>query len=251
MGALSLDELDRLTPFYINTKYKGMNGRLYATKEDCVFTEHSKIIHQIPFKFIKNISMPRIPKGNEEHGTIELADDKTTYSYAIDDDLTSAEEVYFYLKGKLLGKKQIDNFLKETVDLKDIECKKMFPPSIIARFITLPNLLYPGERIQAALQGRYCPSFSKHTYGVLTVTDKRIFFFDYAGMVARDLERSEFKSLRIINSFNNFSDGHGRKTYSVEFNDSDFIVSVRTSRHIKIEMFYKVLEPNKKLDESF
>lgn len=250
MGELSLDELDRITPFYINTKFNGMTGRLYATKDDCVFTGHHKIIHQIPFKFIRNISMPKSMQNNEQ-GTIELADDSQIYSYSIDDDQTSAEEVFYYLKGKLLNKKQIDSFIRDKVTLLEFESKKMFPPSIIARFEAAPNLLYPGEKIQGALQGRYCPSFSKHSYGVLTITDKRIFFFDHTGRIEKDMERSEYKSMRIINSFNNFTDGHGRKTYSIEFNDSDFIVSVKTSRHIKIEMFYKVLEPIKKLDESF
>lgn len=247
MGELSLDELEKITPFYINTKFNGMTGRLYATKDDCVFTGHQKIIHQIPFKFIKKISMPR----TQQNGTIELSDDGQTYSYSIDDDQTSAEEVFYYLKGKLLTQNQIDHFLEEKVSLLEFESKKMFSPSIIARFQATPNLLSHKEKILGALQGRYCPSFSKHSYGVLAITDKRIIFFDQSGNIEKDMERSEYKSIRIINCFKNFTDGHGRKTYSVEFNDSDFIVSVKTSRHIKIEMFYKILEPTKVLDESF
>ncbi|MDD0851881.1 hypothetical protein HBN50_02185 [Halobacteriovorax sp. GB3] len=247
IAAATIDELETNAPFYINSTYEGLEGRLYVTRDHYLFASESEIIHTIPFEHIISVNMP-VPV--HEKGIIEVRNDQNVYRYFIDDDATSAEEVYYYMKGWTLSKNSMNHFLKERVDMKMMECKKMFTPIVVSRMIETPNIFHPKEKVQAALLGRFSPSFSEHIYGVLVVTDMRIFFFDSTGIL-KSLERTKYKSLRIINCFDNFCDKNGRRTYSVEFNDSDFIVSVKTSRHIKIEMFHYVLEPEKELDESF
>ena len=225
----------------------GFDGKLCCSKDEIYFFhKNGEMLHAYNIRNIEDVEFHE----SEEDSYIRIIESGHPYQYSIKEDIEIADKFYYHIKKNILGDNTIKNFQDQRVNIFNITCNKMFDNEMIARFLDGTNKLYEGEEVQAALIGRYCPNFTSHIDGVLAVTNKRIFFFN-RHKILRSLDRNEYKSCRVINAFDDFVDEHGRKTYDVELNDSTFMISVTTDRHIKIEAFYSVVEPGKQLKENF
>lgn len=227
--------------------YGEFEGKVCCSKDQIYFF-HKKgdMLHAYSISNIEDVEFHE----SEEDSYIKIIESGHSYQYSLKEDIELADKFYYHIKKNILDDSLIQNFNNQRLNILNINCKKMFDEEMIARFLDGTNKLYEGEEVQGALIGRYCPGFSNHIDGVIAVTNKRIFFFN-RHKIFRSIDRKEYKSCRVINAFDDFVDEHGRKTYEIEFNDSNFIISITTDRHIKIEAFYSVVEPGKRLIEKF
>jgi len=230
--------------------YKGNKGHIHLEKSGLIYEkEKGTIDHTISIKNINKVEY-RTEAGNP-YFIVSTNDQKYQYKMSNDaQDKLRDEELYFALNGLLLSDNQSKNFIKDFVDIQNVDCNKMFNNFVIARIMESDAKLRHDEKYLGALYGRYCPSFTNHYYGILAVTNQRVFFFDRIKL-REQIERSNITNLNIIRSFDDYHDQHGRRHYNIEFNQSNFIVDVLTKREVKIETFYRLIEPEKPLDWSF
>jgi hypothetical protein len=249
MGARVLNLHDDENLFHF-AMFRGENGFIHLEKNGLIFgKEKGEVEHTISIKNIVNVELEE--NNNDQFLTIHTNDKKYQYQMSSDEEEKVKDEgLYFAIKGLLLSEAEIQSFISNQVCLKNIECKKMFNNFIIAHILEKEGMLRHNEKFEGALYGRYCPDFTNHYYGLLIATNQRIFFFDREKQRA-SLERKAINNFNIIKSFGEYSDEYGRSHYNLEFNQSSFIVDILTKRAIKIEMFYRLIEPEKQLDWSF
>jgi hypothetical protein len=220
--------------FHIKAMLEDRHGELVAEVHGISFYSGKRLRHRTPYIQISDVSFREI----DHKPFLDFTIEGTHLNFALEEGDDDSELFYLHMKEMILDERKIKNFMKDRVKLKTPRSKKMFDNECLAWVMDNPPLLFSDEYIHGALVGRLGQDFSHHGHGVLFVTNKRV-FFNGRNHIYREQYINEVKSLHVIHSDPKFRDSRGRKTYSIELDDSDFVICVQSDLEGKIEDFCK------------
>lgn len=218
--------------FHIKARLDDRHGELVAEVHGISFYSGKRLRHRTPYVQISEVTFREI----DHKPFLDFNIEGTHLNFALEEGDDDSELFYLHMKEMILDERKIKNFMRDRVRLNSVRSKNMFDNECLAWIIDNPPLLFTDEYIYGALVGRLGQDFSHHGHGVLFVTNKRV-FFNGRNHVYRELYINEVDSLHVIHVDPSFKDSRGRKSYSIEFNDSDFVVCVQSDLEGKIEDF--------------
>ncbi|OUR94833.1 hypothetical protein A9Q84_17135 [Halobacteriovorax marinus] len=225
--------------FHVKACFEEKHGDLVAEAHGISFYSGKRLRHRTPYIQISEVTFREI----DDKPYIDFTIEGTHLNFALEEGDDDSELFYLHMKEMILDERKIKNFLRDRVELKTPQSKKMFDNECMAWIMDNPPLLFSDEYVHGALVGRMGQDFSHHGHGVLFITSRRV-FFNGRNHVYREMDINDIKSCHVIHSDPKFVDSRGRKTYSIEFNDSDYVVCVQSDLEGKIECFYDVFPEN-------
>ncbi|CBW26668.1 hypothetical protein BMS_1848 [Halobacteriovorax marinus SJ] len=225
--------------FHVKAIYEGMPGELVAEEKRMSFYNGDQLIHRTPYESLKDIRFREI--GDKSILDLCLADGHIAFNLLESED--ESELFYLHTKERIIDRRRVNEFLKKRVRVFDNRALLMFDKECLTWIMDRPPIIFEDEFIEGALIGRVGQDFSHHDYGVLYITNQRLFFNGRKGYYTQ-LKLEDIHHCLIIDIDTNFRDALKRKSYSLQFNEGDFIVGVQSEYSGKIDAFIASLDPN-------
>ncbi len=218
--------------FHIRATFEGTSGDLIAEANRISFYCGDRLIHRTPYSQLTDVKFREI--GDRPY--LDLCIEGGHLAFNLMDSDDDSELFYLHTKERIIDQRKINQFLKDKVQIDSNRALLMFDRECITWIMDKPPILFSDEYIKGALIGRVGQDFSHHDFGILYVTNRRLFFNGRKGYFT-ELSLPEVRHCLVIDIDTKFRDALMRKSYSLQFNKGNFNVGVQSEFEGKIEAF--------------
>ncbi|WP_372656041.1 hypothetical protein [Halobacteriovorax sp.] len=226
-----------LEDFHVKAIFEGISGDLIAEPRRVSFYDGDMLIHRTPYEQLTDIKFREIG----EKSFLDLCIEGGHIAFNLVESEDDSEFFYLHTKERIINQNEINEFLKENIRVEENRALLMFDRECITWMMDQRPFLFSGEYIKGALIGRLSQDFSHHEFGVLYVTNNRLFFNGRKGEL-RELPLESVRHCLLIDIDKKFRDVKSRKSYSLQFNQGELTVGVQSEFYGKIESFLNTFD---------
>ncbi len=223
--------------FHIKAIFEGISGDLIAEPNRVSFYDGDMLIHRTPYEQLTDIKFREIG----EKSFLDLCIEGGHIAFNLVESEDDSEFFYLHTKEKIINQEKINEFLKDNIRVEENRALLMFDRECITWMMDQRPFLFSDEYIKGALIGRVAHDFAHHEFGVLYVTNKRLFFNGRRGELI-ELPLESVHHCLLIDIDKNFRDVKSRKTYSLQFNQGELTVGVQSEFFGKVESFLNTFD---------
>lgn len=223
--------------FRIKAIFEGSAGELITELNRVSFYCGDRLLHRTPYEQLTDVKFREIG----ERAFLDLCIEGGHIAFNLLESEDYSELFYLHTKEKIIDQRKANEFLKERVRIGDNRSILMFDRECLTWIMDKMPTIFSGEYILGALIGRVGQDFSHHDYGVLYVTNKRLFFTGRKGYY-REIAVKDIHQCMVVDIDSKFRDALRRKSYSLQFNNGDFIIGVQSEYSGKIEAFVDIFD---------